>query len=354
MHQTLLDLEKDNRFVNLGQCRRIWAISSIHAQIQPLQNVHDYVFARFKAGDRIVYFGNYTGFGTQSVETVDEILSFRRALMANEGVRATDIVYLRGAQEEMLQKLLQVQFAPNPRLVIEWLLNNGMAQTLESYGICLHTLWRVAGEGVVQLSRWTGYLRNMMRQHPGHEIFSGQYVRAAYHAPRLRQTAIPALAALPASAPVTGTHNIPPIAYTAADMQTYEEYAALAAAGGGSHRPGRSNGSSSHSFAAPDLTHGQPSQSDSHPAPYTPLLFVSAGVDYGRPLTEQGDTLWWGGAEDFHAPHTYTPFARVFRGFDPQYKGIQADSAAVTLHSGDAVVGAMITPDGDISDIFES
>lgn len=308
--------------------------------MQPLQNIHDHVFSRFKPGDRLVYLGNYTGFGMHSVETVDEILSFRRALMAMEGVRASDIVYLRGAQEEMLQKLLQVQFAPNPRLVIEWLLNNGMAQTLESYGICLHTLWRVAGEGVVQLSRWTGYLRNMMRRFPGHETFSGQYVRAAYYAAQ-QARALPSV-----SLPAAVQQVIPPVAYMT-ETAAYEELAAMAAAGG--QRGGRPQaGGGFRTFYG-----GQEAQDSAVESGYTPLLFVSAGVDYGRPLTDQGDTLWWGN-DAFHGPRSYAPFTKVFRGFDPLYKGICLENGGVTLHNGEGIVGAAIETDGSVTEMFEA
>ena len=65
-------------------------------------------------GDRLVYTGNMIGRGSAVRETMDELLSFRRALIAMPGMLADDVVYLRGAQEEMWQKLLQLQFAPIP------------------------------------------------------------------------------------------------------------------------------------------------------------------------------------------------------------------------------------------------
>ena len=67
-------------------------------------------------------------------ETISEMLSFRRDLLAIPGVLAGDLVYLRGAQEEMWQKLLQLQFAPNPKDVLSWMLGQGVDSTLRAYG----------------------------------------------------------------------------------------------------------------------------------------------------------------------------------------------------------------------------
>ena len=99
----------DNRFSALGNPNKIWAISSIHAEIDRLMQIHDAVFERISPGDRLVYLGNYTGFGHHSRETVDELLIFRRLLMAQPGMKADDIVYLRGAQEDLWQKLERLQ-----------------------------------------------------------------------------------------------------------------------------------------------------------------------------------------------------------------------------------------------------
>ena len=104
----------DPRFALLGCPRRLWMVSAIHADVARLTELHDEIYIRFRPGDRLIYAGNYIGVGEQSAATIDEILTFRRALLAVPGMDADDIVFLRGAQEEMWEKLLQIQFAPNP------------------------------------------------------------------------------------------------------------------------------------------------------------------------------------------------------------------------------------------------
>lgn len=142
--------------------------------------LHDLLYPLLRPGDRIIYLGNYTGHGNDSVGTIDEILTFRRMVLALPGMMAGDIAYVRGGQEEMWQKLLQIQFAPNPGEVINWMLQNGLAQTLAAYGLDPRRGQIAAQEGVMSLTKWTAHIREAIRRHPGHDIFSTHHRRAAY------------------------------------------------------------------------------------------------------------------------------------------------------------------------------
>ena len=170
----------DIRFTALGAPRRVWAVSAIHGELEKLYALHDAILERMQAGDRIVYLGNYTGYGTQSRETVDEILTFRRLALSQPGVMPTDITYLRGRQEDMWQKLLQLQFVNKPELALTDMLEKGLAATLESYGLRADDGMRACKEGVLALTRWTMKIRDAIRRNPGHDIFLTQQKRAAY------------------------------------------------------------------------------------------------------------------------------------------------------------------------------
>ena len=76
-------------------------MSAIHGESQHLSRLHGVLEGRFAAGDRLVYLGNYLGHGSGILDTIDELLLFRRALLARFTLFAGDIVFLRGAQEEM-------------------------------------------------------------------------------------------------------------------------------------------------------------------------------------------------------------------------------------------------------------
>lgn len=170
----------DARFTDLRAPRRVWAVSAIHGELEKLYALHDAILERLQAGDRIVYLGNYTGYGVQSRETVDEILTFRRLALSQPGVVPTDIVYLRGRQEDMWQKLLQLQFTHKPEHTLGAMLQQGLAATLESYGLSAHDGMRACKESVLALTRWTGKIRDALKKNPGHDIFLTQHRRAAY------------------------------------------------------------------------------------------------------------------------------------------------------------------------------
>ena len=80
----------------------------------------------------------------------------------------------------MWHKLLQMQFAPNPREVLEWMLSQGVGQTITAYGGSIEDGRTAAKLGAVAMSRWTNHLRAKMREADGHERLMHVLRRAAY------------------------------------------------------------------------------------------------------------------------------------------------------------------------------
>ncbi|MDE1154026.1 MAG: hypothetical protein PW788_15955 [Micavibrio sp.] len=172
-----------NKFSNLGHPNQIWTVSAIHGEYGQLVAIHKAIFERFKPGDRLVYTGNYLGSKyARPVETLDEILNFRRALLEQMDIQPDDIVYLRGVQEELWSKLLQIQFAPNPSSVVEWMADKfpDMDSILRGYGSTLEEAARTAREGIINLTRWSCFLKAKIRAKDGHEPFFTNLRRAAF------------------------------------------------------------------------------------------------------------------------------------------------------------------------------
>jgi serine/threonine protein phosphatase 1 len=162
------------KFARLRGARRIWAVASVHGEAERLQRLHDQIAERIADGDRIVYLGNYIGRGSAIAATIDELLDFRRRVLARPYGFACDIAYLRGAQEEMWQKLLQLQFAPNPGEVLAWMVREGVDATIAAYGGELRQGFAAARDGPRTMTRWTSGLRNAMNASPGHtKLFAG-------------------------------------------------------------------------------------------------------------------------------------------------------------------------------------
>lgn len=168
------------KFAVLRAARRVWAVGAIHADIGRLERLHARLWPRLELCDRIVYLGNMIGRGPAARETFDHLLDFRLAFLARPHSDVQDVVYLRGSQEEMWQKLLQLQFASDPRTVLDWMLGQGVGPTLQSYGVRVEDALREASAGTLALTRWTGRLRDAIHAQPGHDRIMSALRRAAY------------------------------------------------------------------------------------------------------------------------------------------------------------------------------
>ncbi len=159
--------------------RLCWAVASIHGDVDRLRDLHDELRGRIVPGDYLVYLGNYLGHGYGVREVVDELLLFRRFFLAQSGVQPEDIIFLRGGQEEMWHKLLQIQFAPKPRGVLEWMMRHGLDATLRAYYSSEDDAYVAADKGNVALAQWTGRLRDTMRAADGHNALMSSLRHAA-------------------------------------------------------------------------------------------------------------------------------------------------------------------------------
>jgi serine/threonine protein phosphatase 1 len=168
-------------FAALPSGRRTWAVAAIRGEVRRLINLHDRLATRLAIADHLVYLGNFLGRGGDVAATVQELLLFRRALMARAaGLDGGSIVHLRGSQEEMWHKLLQVQFAANPREVLDWMLDRGVGATISAYGGAIADGRTAAKRGALALSRWTNGLRQAMRARDGHQQLISALKRAAF------------------------------------------------------------------------------------------------------------------------------------------------------------------------------
>lgn len=239
----------ERMFACLEVARRVWAVGAVHAEAARLRQLHGALEPRLESGDRLVYLGNYLGPGSECLETLDELLAFRARAIALAGAEPGDVVFLRGAQEEMWTKLLQIQFATEPNAVLDWMLDQGTGAPLAAYGGDPEAARKSFREGTLAVTRWTSDLRARIHARPGHTEMLGALRRAAY------------------------TEN------------------------------------------------GE-------------LLLVHAGVDPGRPVTEQGDTLWWGSGQFDEIEQSYAGFRKVIRGYDRAHRGVEVGEWCATIDGG--------------------
>lgn len=171
---------RETKFAVLRRVRRVWVVGAIHGEAHRLADLHDRLWPRFVGGDRLAYLGNYLGRGRTVAATLDELVRFRCAIIGRPSMFASDVAYLRGSQEEMWEKLLQLQFAVNPREVLDWMLTQGMAATIQAYGGDPDRGRIAARDGPMAMGRWTATLRQAMGERPGHRALMSTLRRAAY------------------------------------------------------------------------------------------------------------------------------------------------------------------------------
>lgn len=238
----------DSVFATLTDVRRVWAVGAVHGDADRLARLHAEIAGRFEPGDRFVYLGNLIGYGPGITAVLDELLRFRRTML-RPGMEADDFVVLRGAQEEMWHKLLQIQFAANPAEVFDWMMGQGVQATLAAYGGDPGQAHAQLRDGAIAITRWTNELRSAMQARAGHsDVLNG-----------VRRAAI--------------TEN------------------------------GR-------------------------------VLFVHAGLDPNRPLSEQGDTLWWGSGYFSAITEPYGEVEMTVRGYDREHRGLAMTRHTATVDGG--------------------
>jgi serine/threonine protein phosphatase 1 len=170
----------------LRQPGRLWAVAAVHGVVQRLAPVADAIAARIEPGDAVMFLGNLIGGASGGetpdvVATIDLALALRRRTLALPGARACDVVFLRGAQEEMLTKLEQLHFAQAPGDVLRWMLQRGLGATIAAYGGAgaIAEGERAARDGPMAIARWTAGLRQALRARPRHNEWLAAIRRAA-------------------------------------------------------------------------------------------------------------------------------------------------------------------------------
>ncbi len=173
-------MTKNNKFQEFKNIDRIWAVGSLHSNMQSFQSIKKYILLNFKKRDKLIFLGNIIGFRDYSKEIISEVLNLRFSLMANLNIDHEDIVFLRGAQEEMFSKLLQLQIAPNPREIIDWIFSHGVDQTIISYNFEPDEFRNIASHGTIQINKLTAKLNQEISKIPGHKEFFSNLKHAAY------------------------------------------------------------------------------------------------------------------------------------------------------------------------------
>jgi len=168
-----------NIFSTLHRAQRIWAIASVHGELDRLLTIQSEIENKFIPGDRLIFLGNILGRGVHVRETVNALMTFRRLILSRHNYFTHDFVILRGAQEEMWQRLMQLQFAVNASEVLEWMLGQGINTTLNAYESSAEDAKAAIRQGPMAITHWTSKIRTAF-QAAGHQEWLSSLKHAAY------------------------------------------------------------------------------------------------------------------------------------------------------------------------------
>jgi len=171
-------VNKQSHFAELKKSKTIWAIGSIHSNLESFESIKAHILKNFSNGDKIIFLGNIIGLGNNCKETLSSVISMRNFLLSKFLLQPEDIIFLRGAQEEMFLKLLQLQIAPNPNDIVKWMFEHGVDKTAESYGFKKNEIIEISTRGTLSISRWTKNLTRIIKGIPGHN----EYFFSLHHA----------------------------------------------------------------------------------------------------------------------------------------------------------------------------
>ncbi len=173
-------MNTQSNFIELKSSNKIWAIGSIHSDLESFNSIKEYILEKFSKGDKLVLLGNAIGIKNQAKETITSIIKMRNYLLSKFLLQPEDVVFLRGAQEEMFLKLLQLQTAPNPVEIVKWMFEHGVDKTINSYGVEKNEVIEKSTQGTLSITKWTNKLNQIIVKIPGHKEYFTSLRHAAF------------------------------------------------------------------------------------------------------------------------------------------------------------------------------
>ena len=173
-------MDKKSNFYEIKNANKIWAIGSIHSRLDAFNSLKKHLLDDFRQGDYLIFLGNVIGLNKESTQTLDSVIDLRSRLLAKFSLSPEHIIFLRGAQEEMFLKMLQLQTAPNPHDVILWMFDHGVDSTIESYGLEKEDAIKITTQGTLSITKWTKKLNSILSKNIGHKEYFDHLKHAAF------------------------------------------------------------------------------------------------------------------------------------------------------------------------------
>ena len=166
------------RIAILGGGHRFWVLAPVRGASGPLLKALDLIQTYFQPGDHVVCLGNQIGPAGQSKEVMKALVNFQ-AWVADQKTDG-QVLWLRGAQEALLDQFYTLHFAPDVSAVLTWMMEtHGFDQLMAQFGVSMEHIEGAMGQGAAALARLTSTVREEIRSVPAHAAYLDGCTRAA-------------------------------------------------------------------------------------------------------------------------------------------------------------------------------
>lgn len=174
-------LYADDYFVDLGAPTRIWAVGGIYGRYGALGALHEFLKNALRPADKIIYLGNYLGphsaWTGEGLAVIDEMMAFKNTLISVHNMAHNDVIFLKGAGEDLLIQALR--FAFQPPAWLDAALAHGLEHYLLPYGLHAQDMARAAQQGRPTMNHLSHTLDQAIRAEKGHKTFYTHLKKAA-------------------------------------------------------------------------------------------------------------------------------------------------------------------------------
>jgi len=149
----------NRRIAVLNGGHRFWAFAPARGELAPFLAALELCQAYWQPGDRAIFLGSQIGVGKDALAVMDALVRFRD-WVEDRG----HVLWLRGIQEELVERFATLHFAQDPVGVLDWMVaEHGFDHLLSQMGGQVDQVNIAAGQGAAELARHTGALCEQWR-----------------------------------------------------------------------------------------------------------------------------------------------------------------------------------------------
>ena len=153
---------------------RFWVLAQTQGAAEPLAAALAHTAQAYEPGDHMILLGSQIGCGGGSPQVMEQLAQAKQALTGR-----SEILWLRGIQEELLDRFFTLHLAPDPAGVLTWMFKTHRFDSLLEQFSCLpDDAISACHQGAANLARFAARVRNQIWALGGARAYFDACVRA--------------------------------------------------------------------------------------------------------------------------------------------------------------------------------